>query len=74
MQNLIIYKFTSLYHILEELSLDLNFRIIFSDSKTSLNKKVINLKNYIILSNKEYSDIDNQFILEYIPINISRLV
>ena len=28
-QNLIIYKFNELYQILEELSLDLNFNIIF---------------------------------------------
>jgi len=74
MQNLIIYKFTSLYHILEELGLDLNFRIIFADSKISLNEKLKNIKNYIIISNKKYPDIDNQFVLENIPINIYRLV
>ena len=74
MQNLIIYKFTLLYHILEELGLDLNFRIIFADSKISLNEKLKNIKNYIIISNKKYPDIDNQFVLENIPINIYRLV
>jgi len=74
MQSLIIYKFTSLYHILEELGLDLNFRIISVDSKISLNEKLKNLKNYIIISNIKYPDIDNQFVLENIPINIFRLV
>ena len=74
MQNLIIYKFTSLYHILEELGLDLNFRIISVDSKISLNEKLKNLKNYIIISNKKYPDLDNQFVLEKIPINIFRLI
>jgi len=74
MQNLIIYKFTSLYHILEELGLDLNFRIISVDSKISLYERSKSLKNYIIISNKKYLDLDNQFILENIPINISRLV
>ena len=74
MQNLIIYKFTSLYHILEELGLDLNFRIIFADSKISLNEKLKHLKNYIIISNKKYLDLDNQFVLEKIPINIFRLI
>ena len=72
-QNLIIYKFTSLYHILEELSLDLNFKITFADSKISLNEKVKNHNNYMIISNKKYSDIGNQFVLENIPINISKL-
>ena len=51
-QNLIIYKFTSLYHILEELSLDLNFKISFADSENSLNDKVKNLNNYLIISIK----------------------
>ena len=74
MQNLIIYKFTSLYHILEELGSDLNFKIISVDSKISLNEKLKNLKNYIIISNIKYPDIDNQFVLENIPINISRLI
>ena len=74
MQSLIIYKFTSLYHILEELGLDLNFRIISVDSKISLNEKLKNLKNYIIISNKKYPDLDNQFVLEKIPINIFRLI
>ena len=74
MQNLIIYKFTSLYHILEELGSDLNFKIISVDSKISLNEKLKNLKNYIIISNKKYPDLDNQFVLEKIPINIFRLI
>ena len=39
-QNLIIYKFTSLYHILEELSSHLNFKIDFANNKSSLNDKI----------------------------------
>jgi len=74
MQNLIIYKFTSLYHILEELSLDLNFRTIFADSENSLKDKVKNHSNCLIISNKKYSDIDNQFVLENTPIKIFKLV
>jgi len=73
-QNLIIYKFTELYHILEELSLDLNFNIVSSDSANSLNEKVKSSNNYIIISNKKYSDIGNQFVLDNIPINIFKLV
>ena len=51
-QNLIIYKFTSLYHILEEIGLDLNFNIIFVDSENSLNVQVSNLNNYLVISNR----------------------
>ena len=73
-QNLIIYKFSSLYHILDELSSDLNFNIIFTDSQNSLNNKVENLNHYLIISNKKYSDLSNQFILDNLPINIFKLV
>ena len=73
-QNLIIYKFTELYHIFEELSLDLNFNITFVENEKSLNEKVENLKNNLILSNKKYFNISNQFILEDLPISIFKLV
>ena len=73
-QNLIIYKFTSLYHILEELDLDLNFRISFIDNENSLNNEVKKYNNYLIISNEKYPDIYNQFILENLPINIFKLI
>ena len=73
-QNLIIYKFTTLFHILEELGLDLNFKISFADGENSLNDKVKNLNNYLIISNKKYSEIDNQFFLEKNPIKIFKLI
>ena len=74
MQNLIIYKFTPLFHILEELRLDLNFKIIFADSENSLNDKIENLSNYLIISDKKHRDISIQFVLDNLPINISNLV
>ncbi len=73
-QNLIIYKFDSLYHILKELGPDLNFNIIFVGSQNSLNDKLKNLNNYLIISNKKYSDLSNQFVLSNLPINIIKLV
>ena len=73
-QNLIIYKFNSLYHILEELDLDLNFKIIFLDNVESLNITLKELNNYLILSNKKYPNIRNQFIIDNKPINIFKLI
>ena len=73
-QNLIIYNFLSLYHILEELTLDLNFKIIFVDNQKSLKNEVKNHNHYLIISKKILSDIDNQFILNNLPINIFRLI
>ena len=73
-QNLIIYKFSELYHILEELDQDLNFKITLVDNEKSLNGKVKNLHNYLIISNKKYSVIQNQFVLDNLPINVFKLI
>ena len=73
-QILIIYKFTELYHIFEELSLDLNFTITFVENEKSLNEKVENFNNYLIISNKKNLNIGNQFVLDNKPINIFKLV
>ena len=73
-QNLIIYKFTSLYHILEELDLDLNFKINSVNDEVSLINKIKNLNNYLILTNKKNTDFNNKFILDNKPINIFKLI
>ena len=73
-QNLIIYKFTSLYHILEEIGSDLNFNIIFVDSENSLNEQVSNFNSYLVISNKKNLNITNQFVLDKTPINIFKLI
>ena len=73
-QNLIIYKFNSLYHILKEIGLDLNFNIIFVDNENSLNEQVSNFNSYLVISNKKNLNISNQFVLDKVPINIFKLV
>ena len=73
-QNLIIYKFYKLYQIFEELSLDLNFKIISAENKDSLNEKIKNFNNYLIISNKKYLETDNQFVFHNTPINIFKLI
>ena len=73
-QNLIIYKFSQLYHILEEIKLDLNFNILFVDDENILNDKIKNLNNYLIITDKEYLNIDHQLILNDTPINIVKFV
>ena len=73
-QNLIIYKFSSLYQILEEISSDLNFNITFVDNENSLNDKIKNFNHYLITSNKRYSDIDTKIVLDNLPISIFKLI
>ena len=73
-QNLIIYKFNELYQIFEELSLDLNFKIISIENEDSLNEKIKNFNNYLIISNKKYLETGNQFVFHNTPINIFKLI
>ena len=73
-QNIIIYKFSGLYQILEELGEDLNLNIAFEDREDFLNEKVKNFNNYLIISNKKYLDIPNQFVLDNLPINVFELI
>ena len=73
-QNLIIFKFVELYHILKELSLDLNFQINFANTENSLNEKVKNLSNYLVLSHKKTPDTVNKFILKCLFNNKKRFL
>jgi hypothetical protein len=54
-QNLIIYKFISLYDILEELSSDLNFNISLIEDENYLNQEIKNYNNYLVVSKKKIS-------------------
>ena len=73
-QNLIIYKYNCLYYILEELDLELNFKIFRIESENLLKDKIKSLGNYLILTDKNISSFNNQFILHEVPINISKIV
>lgn len=73
-QNLIIYKFDLLYHILKELDLELNYKIIFADTKISLNDKLTNDNNSLVITNTKHIDIGNHFVLENTPINLFKII
>jgi len=73
-QNLIIYKFLKLYHILDELKLDLNFKVIFVDNENILTDKIKNINNYLIITDRQYPDFCNQFVFNAEPLNISKLI
>tara|TARA_B100001564_G_C20537705_1_gene622840 strand:+ start:155 stop:718 length:564 start_codon:yes stop_codon:yes gene_type:complete len=73
-QDLIIYKFSSLFYILEELSLDLNFNIVKIDNEKLLNEKINKCKNFLLISNEKNLKIINHITLENLPINIFKLL
>ena len=70
-QNLIIYKFSKLYHILEEIELDLNFNILFADNENILNDKIKNLNNYLIITDRIFKYCKS-ICLNDTPVNISK--
>ena len=65
-KNLIIYKFNVLYHILEELGLDLNINVTFAETENSLNECVKNLNNWIkLINHHEWDAFIEQIIFSY---------
>ena len=73
-QNLIIYKFSKLYHILKEIESELNFKILFVDNENILNDTIKNFSNYLVITDKEHANIVNPFVLNDSPVNISKFL
>jgi DNA-binding response OmpR family regulator len=73
-QNLIIYQLNSLYHILKEIDQELHFNIIEIQNDNLLYNETKNLNNYLIITRKKLKNIENQYVLEKIPIKISQLI
>jgi len=73
-RNLIIYNYRALYNVLSEISSNLNFETTFIDNENSLKDTIKNYKNYLIISDKKYLNINNLLILNNVPINIFKLV
>ena len=63
-----------MYHILEEIKLNLNFNILFADNENILNNIIKNLNNYLVVTDRKYLNIDHQFVLNDTPVNISKFV
>ena len=73
-QNLIIYRFSSLYHTLKELEQDLNFEVFEATSEKNLNNLVLKLQNYLIVTSKKISNENHYLIIDKLPIKFSKLV
>jgi len=73
-QNLVIFKQDILYEIISELEENLNFHIFKVSSEKSLDDKLDNLSNYLIITQKELDGRNNQFIFNKAPIKLSKLI
>ena len=73
-QNLIIYDFPVLFDVLNEIKNNFNFNII-NVSKNEYNKlKIEKLTNFLIISKKKQSNLDNQILIENYPLRISKIL
>jgi len=72
-QSLIIHDNSVLYEIFNEISKEINFSIIETDKKKILSK-TYNDSNFLILTKKKILDLENQIILNKLPINIFNLI
>ena len=73
-QNLIIYRFNSLYQILKELEPELNFKVFEVLNEKLLNNEIKNLKNYLIVTKNEITNKNNQYIFKQQPIKIFKFI
>ena len=73
-QNLIIFQLFFLYKILKELQQELNLNIIEVKNEEYFKDNIKNFENYLIITKKKISENYKQLILDYIPINLFKLV
>ena len=73
-QNIIVYRFSLLYQILKELEEDIQFKIIEVSDEKALKDVIKDLNNYLIITNKQILKINNQFILNQLPMKIFKMI
>jgi len=71
---LLVYKFITLYHILDEIDSDLNFKIIEINDEHQLNEEILKSNNCLIISEKTNLKKQNQIFIEKLPIKIFKLL
>ena len=71
LKSLVIHQNKILYNILNEISENINFKIIYIDN-IDLNYKEI--ENYIIITEKKISEIKNQLVINSLPIKLIKLI
>ena len=73
LKKLIIYDFNELFKILNEIKKELNFDVVEISKENLLNVEFDNKKNYLIISKKIIENIDNQVLIDFLPIKLSKL-
>ena len=73
-QNLIIYDFTELFSILNEIKNILNFNILNVSKNEFSELELDNLNNFLIITKNKIPNLENQIILNNYPLKISKII
>tara|TARA_B100002051_G_C16526582_1_gene530493 strand:+ start:148 stop:711 length:564 start_codon:yes stop_codon:yes gene_type:complete len=73
-QNLIIYDFTELFSILNEIKNILNFNILNVSKNEFSELELDDLNNFLIITKNKIPNLENQIILNNYPLKISKII
>ncbi len=73
-QNLIIFQLPVLFKILKELDDDLNFNTIEAKNEKDIIDNIQVIEQYLLISKKETNLTDKQFIFDFSPIKMVKLI
>tara|TARA_B100000945_G_scaffold48708_1_gene34462 strand:+ start:414 stop:977 length:564 start_codon:yes stop_codon:yes gene_type:complete len=73
-QNLIIYDFSELFSILNEIKKDLSFNLINVSKREFPDLNLNELNSYLIITKKEISKLQNQIVLRNFPLKMNKII
>ena len=73
-QNLIIYDFSELFSILNEINKDLSFNLINVSKREFPDLNLNELNSYLIITKKEISKLQNQIVLRNFPLKMNKII
>ena len=73
-QNLIIYDFSELFFILNEIKKDLSFNLINVSKREFPDLNLNELNSYLIITKKKISKIQNQIVLGNFPLKMNKII
>ena len=73
-QNLIIYDFTELFSILNEIKQSLNFNLLNVSKNEFADLKLVNLNSFLIITKNKNTNLKNQIVFDNFPLRISKII
>jgi DNA-binding response OmpR family regulator len=73
-KKLIIYDFTELFKILDEIKKDLKYEIIEISKENLSNFLLTNKEDYLVIVKKLVKNVNNQVLINPLPIKLSKLI